>query len=180
MTDTTAREKARASSRAFHARNREARNAYSRQYYRANAESLRAKSRAYAKTEARKEVKRRAYAKNPEKALRRAAAWVETLHGRTRRLRNQAKANAKACGVQFDLPVTFIERLLSSALESGLVSLETGRHDTASLDRIEPAAGYVPGNVQVIPWWLNAAYNRFPKADVDASIRAWVAAAVAP
>lgn len=105
-----------------------------------------------------------------ESEVRRNRDYRQTLRGRADLLVRSAKRNARACGVPFAIAVDDVLPLLAEALWEGLVTLQSNQHNTASLDRKKPAAGYVYGNVQVIPWWLNAAYNRFPKDVVNEAI----------
>lgn len=167
--------KARERAKAHHEAHRDERNARARARYYVDIDESRARARRYAKTEARKAVALRFYARHSANVKSRVRAWHCTLGGRSRRLLSAAKCRAVACNVPFNLSLSEIERALLIAHDAGIVSLDSGRHDTASLDRIEPRRGYVSGNVQVIPWWLNAAYNRFPKDTVNKSIAEWVA-----
>ncbi|HVI58041.1 MAG TPA: hypothetical protein VM619_04085 [Luteimonas sp.] len=108
--------------------------------------------------EAARQRRRRWKAANPDK--RRAqwrrwyAATAATPEGRLRLNLRTRKADAKREGIPF--AITLAEACPGGAPKVcpvlGLVLDYSGEHTDASpsFDRIDPAAGYVPGNVQVI------------------------------
>jgi hypothetical protein len=167
MTNT---EKARLRAKEHHARNREARNSKARARYAANRQAEIERSRRYSLTPEGQEARRRYQREHRAEGVVRNRKYRQTLYGRAATLVRSAKSNARKCGVSFCISVDDILPLLITALSDGMVTLAAGHHDTASLDRIIPACGYVPGNVQVIPWWLNSAYNRFPKELINEAI----------
>lgn len=143
---------------------------------------------------------KRAYDKTPEakaaKALRRARpdqqeatraysertkdrkkAHAETLPGRARRLFNKATYRAQSLGVGCDLTYEFVLAKLTERYALGDISLESDRPDTASLDQRVAGLGYLQDNIQVVPWWYNAAKNRFTTEELTAAIESWQKAA---
>jgi hypothetical protein len=117
--------------------------------------------------ERKRKARRGFYQRNRAAEIARVRAYTETLRGRTRRLLNSARATARELGLPFSITTEHLEPLLAAAVQAGSCTLQTGCANTASIDRLVPALGYVEGNVQIIPWWLNVAYNKFEKAVVN-------------
>lgn len=155
---------------AYAAANRERVRAVVRKSYARHIDKRRAEGRAKAKTPAGRATAARHYRKHKRKILGRVYAYHETLRGRAVRLANSARRNAKEQGVPFSITVADILPLLTKAVESGACTTRSNCHDTASIDRKIPKLGYVLGNIQIIPWWLNAAFNRFDKESVMTSL----------
>lgn len=160
----------RAKAAKHHLENRAIRLEKMRAYDRVSYVARKPKIQAYQQSDAGKAVQRAYYRRNAATVGAKVASWRETTAGRAKALVSAAKRNARACRVSFDISPDFVLPLLEAALCSGMVTLKSKQHDTASLDRIKPELGYVRGNVQVIPWWLNAAYNQFPKESVNRAI----------
>lgn len=160
----------RAKAASHHRINRTARLQKMSTYGRATYQARKPKIQAYQQSPAGKAAARAYYRRNAATLSARVGKYRETVTGRARTLVSAAKRNAKACNVPFDISPDFVLPLLEAALATGMVTLKSKQHDTASLDRIRPELCYVSGNIQVIPWWLNAAYNRFPKESVNRAI----------
>lgn len=77
--------------------------------------------------------------------------------------------------MKFTVTIGKIQELLTVAVGRGEVSLIPNRIDTASIDRIDSTLHYFDENIQVVPWWYNAAKSEFTTAQVETQIRKWAA-----
>ena len=134
---------------------------YHRAYYQQNRERILERNRKWA---ARNQDKVKAAAKRTAEKRRAAGktrdlarAWEE--RNREKVLLRAAKGRAARDGVQFDLTLEDIVIPERCPLLGVALSRAAGRGrmkgDSASLDRIDPAKGYVRGNVWVISWAAN-------------------------
>jgi hypothetical protein len=85
-----------------------------------------------------------------------------------------ARGNAKRRGIKFTITRKHVQDLLESAVRLGWVSMEISHPSSASIDREDSLRGYVRGNVQIIPCWLNRAARNWPKQLVLKEIRRWL------
>lgn len=94
----------------------------------------------------------------------------------------RARSRAKRKGVPFDLTpadVVIPERcpILGTPLKLGKAQFREGRfggaEDAPSLDRLDPARGYVPGNVAVISWRANRLKNNASLQELEAIVQ-WI------
>ena len=99
--------------------------------------------------------------KNREKVLAYNKAWFEAhadvyycdVGVRQRRMVNTARARAKASGIPFSITVDDIQwptHCPAFGLELDYINRGRHKHNSASLDRIVPEVGYIPGNVIVL------------------------------
>lgn len=133
------------------------------------AEIRRTKTRQYAK-------RYRELAKNKEAARRHRRTSIRARAGQ---MCCSSRGRAKRLGIPFDLTIDFIEGLLRTGVCSVTgVDFEyclDGRSPwVPSLDRINPADGYVRENVRVVAWIYNAAKWSFSDDDVLAMAKALV------
>lgn len=103
------------------------------------------------------------YNKQYQTGFRREVERTTPRH-HARRLLNSAQRRAREKGVPFELNVA-LRAFVASALQEGVCELtglpiepNAGRRTpfSPSLDRISPALGYIPGNVRVVCWAVNA------------------------
>lgn len=84
----------------------------------------------------------------------RATRWANHAAAPKRRLLSNARRRSKVFGIRFDLTSADLEVMPTHCPILGIpLSWEGGRAEmgsTPSLDRIDPALGYVRGNVQII------------------------------
>lgn len=124
------------------------------------------------------------YAANPEKYkarqkarrvrdLPKQQAKRATISGRVKDMLARARWVSSHKGRPFDLTYDFVARELRHALAAGVVTCESNRPDTASLDQIEPAGGYTQENVQVVPQWYNQAKHDFAAVDLHRAMENW-------
>ena len=116
-----------------------------------------------------KQWKRDWITENPERYKERRKKWRSSPSSRAREMIASSKWAAKKKCIPYDIDRAW----LMPKLESGICELtgipfqleplDDGRQNpyTASLDRIVPSKGYVKGNVRVILWALNAAFNSY-------------------
>ena len=120
------------------------------------------------KREKKREKNRRWYVENPEKAREATRRWKADNPARTLLL--NCRRNAKVRGQECTITADDIEALLApmTCSATGLpLTLEheggTTRNPWApSIDRLDNALGYVPGNVRVVCVLYNLARNDFP------------------
>jgi hypothetical protein len=76
---------------------------------------------------------------------------------RSRKIFNQRKIDARKAGVPFEITLKYIQELPAEICPIFKIPLVWGgkSHNTASLDRIIPAKGYVEGNVH----WISLRAN---------------------
>jgi hypothetical protein len=144
-----------------------------REHYAKNREAIRAKTREW-------------YAKNIGNMRDKARAYhhAQYVNGRIQyRLQHafaSAKARAKKRGIEFSLKlselglpthcaVTGIEFVMTGSFRQGNIFVP-------SLDRIDPAKGYIPGNVRVVVHGYNLAKHTGTDSDVLKLARALVKA----
>lgn len=127
----------------------------------------------------RRDAKQRYRDREPEKAkasIRRALAA-----NRARFLVQGAKDRAAKAGLPFDLDqyIPQIQRRIDAGRceMTGLpLVVEGGRTwDSPSLDRIEPAKGYVYSNLRVICFAMNTALNNWGEETLEIVLSAWLA-----
>lgn len=97
---------------------------------------------------------------NPGKKEASTAAWRRTEAGWISRMLANARSRAAKKGIPFSIGKDDLKPLMVShcpALGIELVYHNAGgnRYDSASLDRIVPSLGYVPGNIAVISYKAN-------------------------
>jgi hypothetical protein len=140
-----------------------------------NPEHYRAKARARhaANRERSRAVSAAWKAANPEKNRAAVKARRATPYGKARQLLNTAAYVSRRDGRPFNLTHEYLERLLLAALASGAVTCEGNRPDTASIDQIVPSGGYIQGNVQIVPWWYNAAKHDFTAEALHEAMDKW-------
>jgi hypothetical protein len=111
-----------------------------------------------------KERRRKVHAawreKNPGKKEAATAAWRLTEAGWLSRVMANARSRAKKRGLPFSITKDDLKALMVShcpALGIELIYHNAGgnRFNSASLDRIIPSHGYVPGNIAVISYKAN-------------------------
>lgn len=108
---------------------------------------------------------------NADKMREHYRVWrSNTRAGRIRTFLDRAAVRSRQGDFPFALTKAHVAELLDEAVLSGAVTLEANRPTTASIDRLRPELGYVDGNVQIIPQWLNFAYHDFDKTEIDALI----------
>ena len=162
----------RASSRRFETTNREYRRARLRARYEANREEWRAYHRAW-KAEHRQETRDAANrARVQLVAMDAILAWARAAV-------SSARQRAKKRQVPFDLCPEYVRSLavpLCPALGAPLIySAQTGGgplRNSASLDCLVPALGYVPGNVQVLSHKANSIKSDATPEEL-AAVAAW-------
>lgn len=112
----------------------------------------------------------------------RHAQWRDTPKGRAGVMVSHARGRARKKGLEFNLTSEW----LSSHLEPGRCEVTgipfdlratqngggPGQPFTPSLDRIDPAKGYTPDNVQVVVWIYNAAKGIGTHEEVLVLVRA--------
>jgi len=103
----------------------------------------------YATEEAYRKYQKDYYEKNKERILARKKAdpWADKL--------NNAKTRAEKSGIPFDIDREFLNSIRVShcpilGLELKYTENKKISDDSATLDRINPCLGYVPGNVQIL------------------------------
>lgn len=136
----------------------------------------------------------KAYLRDPEKQAKRRASQLAWYHAnrakvaaqkansyRTQRAQHlvwEARRRAARKGVPFDLDVEAIGRL-QAVIDAGVCEVSGARLNldggmyAPSLDRIDPQAGYVPGNVRVVARWLNAAMGEWGADAITAACLEW-------
>jgi len=92
--------------------------------------------------------------------------WRKSVTGRQNRMLQGAKHRARRKGVTFTLTIEDIRREWSDICPVLNVPMETGTNTVHSLDRINPALGYVPGNVRVISFRANTIKSDATLAEV--------------
>lgn len=129
--------------------------------YSQSRETILAERAAWRRTDAGKAAIRNQRFRVKESAKRLRIRYLSTARGNAISLLGLAKRRARASEILFTLRV---EDILP-ALEAGVceaTGIPFSRYDqgrspfTPSLDRRIPEKGYVPGNVQVVVWALNA------------------------
>jgi len=110
--------------------------------------------------ERRREVHKAWQESNPGKKEASTAAWRRTEAGWLSRMLANARSRAAKKGIPFSIDKDDLKPLMVShcpALGIELVYHGAGgnRYDSASLDRIVPSLGYVPGNIAVISYKAN-------------------------
>lgn len=131
-----------------------------RKYRNKNREALREYQREYRKTHNMKPYQKASYDKNKDKRTeyRRNRYRKEPWHY----LVTSAKRRASTLDVPFDLDANHIKDIwpadglcpiLKTPLAAG--NLLENRNQSASLDRITPALGYIRGNVQIVSFRAN-------------------------
>lgn len=98
-----------------------------------------------------------------QKALERSREFYKSQRGRALTLVKNAERNAKRKKLAFDIDFDFIyQKLISGVCEVTELpfdfrkpSLTKKNSYAPSLDRINPALGYVKGNVRVVIWQFN-------------------------
>lgn len=102
---------------------------------------------------------------NPEKVKAHnriyAKKYNQTIRGRANVFLQRAKFVMTKKGETTDLTVEFLMELIQTAIESGGISIYTGRPDSASMDQIIPQGGYTRDNVRIVPHWYNQAKHIF-------------------
>lgn len=113
----------------------------------------------------------------PRINVRRRAWRAENV---VRSLYSEAKARAKARGVEFTIALADIPPMGERCplLGHRFAEREHGKRSphTPSLDRIDPARGYVPGNVWIVGYRANLIKNDGTAAEHEAIARAMRAA----
>lgn len=112
-------------------------------------------------------------AANPGNSTRRAQAFRSTLEGRANTLAYSAQTRSKQWQTFCDVTTEFLLPLLEEAIAAGIVTCDSKKPDTASIDRIDASKGYVQGNVQIVPWWYNAAKHDFKAEDLHVAMLNW-------
>jgi hypothetical protein len=119
-----------------------------------------------------KEHSRRYAKKHSPRIVERVKQWLEA-HPEAR-LCYSAKHRARLYGVPFALkPSDIVIPEVCPVLGIRLTVNGPRRDSTASLDRIVPELGYVPGNVAVVSWRANLLKNN-GTADEHQRIAAWM------
>lgn len=151
--------------RAYNKANKERISAYNRSYREANKEKIAARQRAHrdANLESAHEKDRAYYWANKEAKIAYNRVWADRNREKRAAYRNSNKWKQKASecrrsGTPFDLPPEFFQNLPSHCPQCGVEFLPPGsnRSLVASIDRDNPALGYVVGNCE----WLCGGCNR--------------------
>lgn len=96
--------------------------------------------------------------------------YVQTREGVATHLRNKAQQRAKKSGVPFAITRNDVLLLLAddtcpvSGRRFDYVKDGSRRENAPSLDQIVSGVGYVPGNVRVVTWHVNAALSIYGTA----------------
>jgi hypothetical protein len=93
-----------------------------------------------------------------------------------------ARRRARNVGVPFDLDdhkPGLLERVSMMRCELSGIELAVGSNgimwfNSPTLDRIEPAKGYVYSNVRIIAFCLNAAFSHWGQSNFATVVRAWI------
>jgi hypothetical protein len=136
-----------------------------------NIEIDRAKSRAwYAKNKERAgKWKKDWKEKNREKYIAQRKRWRSSIGTRAQEMIAASKWSSRRKGLAHDITRDWVIPKLKAGkceltgIPFRLEPLDGGRQNpyTASLDRVDPAKGYVKSNVRMILWALNAAFNSY-------------------
>lgn len=121
-----------------------------------------------AERERNRDAGRRQYAENPDKKREASRRW--RAEHPARQLLRQCRQSAKARGLECAITAEMIEAMLApmTCSATGLpLSLE---HDASSsrnpwapsVDRIDCAIGYRPGNIRIVCWAFNQMRGDFP------------------
>lgn len=116
------------------------------------------------------------------KAARRAKAHLDRLTDPRRGMLDRARRRAKLAGVPFAITradLVIPERCPVLGIELVRCSLQQPADNSPSLDRIDPAKGYVPGNIQVISQKANRMKSN-ATTDELRLFAAWVERTYAP
>lgn len=143
--------------------------------YWANPEHYRAKARArHAQNREHSRAVSAAWkAANPEKNRAAVRARRAKPYGKARQLLNTAAYVSRQENRPFDLTHNFVLELLRAALATGAMTCEANRPDTVSIDQIRPGEGYTQANVQIVPWWYNAAKHDFTTEALHEAMERW-------
>ncbi len=93
-------------------------------------------------------------------------SYVRTPRGWAVHARKRATREERAGPDGVHVSVELLESLVTNALKTGMVTLNTNKPDTASLDRIVSSKGYTPDNVQIVPRWYNMAKLHFTETEL--------------
>lgn len=137
--------------------------------------------------ESRRRASRKFYAANRESEVARARSWTASNKARVNALsvaRRQAKPvahvlwwnarnRAKAAGIEFSLTMEDIVVPVACPVLGLPLVVGTGhaRANSPSLDRVDPAKGYVPGNVRVVSHKANTIKSNATAAELRAVLR---------
>ncbi len=110
------------------------------------------------------EVSARWYAENLEKAKSTKVRWKK--ENPEKYLLNTAKARAKEKDIPFSITVEDI--VIPEKCPALGTPFKTGTQQAASLDRIVPVLGYIPGNVQVISRRANMIKHNADSEEIQA------------
>lgn len=84
-----------------------------------------------------------------------------------------AEYRSERLGAPCDITYDFVLALLSDALALGIVTCEAHKPDTASIDQVIAGKGYTKGNIQIVPWWYNAAKHEFSAKELHEAMSRW-------
>ena len=105
------------------------------------------------------------------------AARLAEATTKAKRMMSAARSRAGKKGIPYSLGVAE-RRSVESSLMSGRCDLSGCPFGTGpfapTLDRIQPARGYVPGNVRVIIWLMNAALGDWGEATLRDVMEVWL------
>ena len=98
------------------------------------------------------------YQKHKEKKIKKSQEWyaknlIGSFEKKIRGLLYIAKKRAKKKNIEFSIGAEDLEKVTHCPLlgiEFSFSNTRASRHDSPSIDRIDPSKGYIPGNVWVI------------------------------
>jgi hypothetical protein len=130
------------------------------------------KARDAANPERRRDVAKKRYQKDPELWKARAKNWVD--NNPVKYLLRTARQSARTRNLSFDLDAPYLQTLWTTTcpiLGLQLVRVAGTRDTSPSLDRIDPASGYIRGNVQIISFRANRIKNDATVEELEAITR---------
>lgn len=147
--------------------------------YQINGETIRERNKRYASRNKDKIAERsRTYRQGKGKA-RRWHRMSQPIH-RARRIVRSSKQSAKSRGLAFDIDESDIIKALElgvcqvTGMDLNMTTLDKANPWRPSIDRIDPAKGYVRGNVRIVVWLYNAAKQQYTDGDVLAMAKSLV------
>lgn len=98
--------------------------------------------------------------------------YFTSLEGSVVKLLDSCRRRCKNKKLQFDIDKEFIVDLVNKTIEKcpNIFSMQPHSPKKISIDQIVCGKGYTQDNVQIIPAWLNFAYNDYNKTEVDDAI----------